>query len=242
MAHVLADVQYSRDQRGLVTIVVPWWCGSFPEIGFVGTTNVPAGLEEVSRGARSWESETNVMGFRVDITYEGIETDGSVPEEKRVTYEYDSQFSEEAIESHPRLEEIMETYEGYEDSGGKVRFPRFWSATGFGVGLAGVEAGLTPDVAGRAANTEKNPMFGRSTYPEFAAVFRETRIAERVPQDLLEDVGTVVKDLPENFPTPDNKDWLILTPIVRQRGSSWEIVKEKLLSPRGGWPALLVEI
>lgn len=240
MAHELADIQYDRDERGLAIYVIPWWCRTKDEMRVVGT-EVPAGLKEIGRRGRSWETETNVMGYRVDITYQGLETDGSVAEELRVTYEYDSRFSEEAIESHPRRQEIMDLYGGYIEDG-RLKFPETLPATGFGVGLAGVEAGLTPDVAGRAAGTEPNDMFGRTTYPEFVAVFRETRILDRVPQDLLDDVGTIVKDLPENFPTPANKDWLILTPIVRPRGTAWEMVLEKLLSPRGGWPELLVEI
>jgi hypothetical protein len=89
----------------------------------------------------------------------------------------------------------------------------------------------------------KNPLFGAETFLVFNTIFRKTYIAEEIDEDLLSLVGTTIDELPEGFPTPSGRNWLITPPRIRQRGDFFEITEELILSPVGGtWPDTIYQL
>ena len=212
----------SRDERGLVSISVPWNCKTLAETMTVGEGS-PFGLPETGRQISQLEDAS----YQVTITYEGTEDE---PDEED-SYEFDSSFREEPIESHPRINQIRKRFGGVVGDDGRITFPeKLPGAAGEGTGLSGAES----------AGSEKNPMFGQATYLVLNAVFRRTYLRRRVPKDLLDNVGTTRARLPGGLPTPKGRNWLVMPPKVATRGNVFEITEEWMLSKPGEeWPEAL---
>ena len=212
----------SRDERGLVSLSVPWNCKTLSETMGVGGA-APFGLPETGRQVAQLEDAS----FQVTITYEGTEDEPGDEE----SYEFDSSFREEPIESHPSIARIRKRFGGVLGDDGRITFPeRLPGATGEGTGLSGAET----------TSGEKNPMFGQTTYLVLNAVFRRTFLKRRLPKDLLDDVGTTREKLPGGLPTPRGRNWLVMPPKVARRGNAYEITEEWLLSKPGEkWPSLI---
>ena len=209
----------SRDERRLLSVSVPWNCKTLAETMTVGGAS-PFGLPETGRQVSQLEDAS----FQVTITYQG--TEGEPPAEE--TYEFDSSFREEPIESHPQIARIRKRYGGVTNDDGRITFPeKLPSAGSDGSGLSGSES----------TSTEKNPMFGQTTYLVLHAVFRRTYLKRRVPVNLLDEVGTTREKLPGGLPTPKGRNWLIMPPKVSKRGNVFEISEEWMLSKPGEkWP------
>ncbi len=211
----------SRDERGLISMALPFNCATLEETLSVGLV-YPFGLPETRRAVSQLEDGS----FQVTVTFEGIEGSGEGGESE--TYEFDSMFREEPIESHPNIDKIKSTYGGYERDG-RILFPEKLTASksSGGTGLSGSKS-----TAG-----EKNPLFGITTYLVLNAVFRHTYLRRTIPSDLLDRVGTTVDRLPENFPTPSGRNWLVMPPKAVKRGNVYEISEEWTLSKPGEkWP------
>jgi hypothetical protein len=208
----------SRDERGLVSLAIPWNCATLAETLSVGGAN-PFGLPEVGRAL----SQLDDGSFQVTIAFEGTEN----PEGQADSFEFDSSFREEPIESHPAIESIKERYGGTLNSEGRLTFPeKIPGNRGGGTGLGA-----------RRESGGANPMFGVSTYLVLNAVFRHTYLRRTIPNDLLNQVGTTRDSLPEGFPTPPNRNWLVMPPKVVRRGNAYEIAEEWMLSKPGQrWP------
>lgn len=208
----------SRDERGLVSLAVPWNCATLAETLAVGGAS-PFGLPEVARAI----SQLDDGSFQVTITFEGTEA----LEGQADSFEFDSSFREEPIESHPAIDTIKERYGGTLGSDGRITFPEKLS------GIRGSGTGL----GNRRDSSESNPMFGVATYLVLNAVFRHTYLRRTIPNDLLDRVGTTRDNLPEGFPTPPGRNWLVMPPKVARRGNAYEISEEWMLSKPGQrWP------
>ena len=210
----------NRDERRLMSVSVPWNCSTLAETMSVGGGK-PFGLPETGRQVSQLEDGS----FQVTITYEGTETEP--PEDD--SYEFDSSFREEPIESHPNIALIRSRFGGVTGDDGRITFPeRLPRHNSGGTGLSGNES---------TASAEKNPMFGQTTYLVLHAVFRRTYLKRRVPKDLLESAGTTREKLPGGLPTPSGRNWLVMPPKVSKRGNVFEITEELLLSKPGEkWP------
>ena len=208
----------SRDERGLVSISVPWNCKTLAETMSVGG-GAPFGLPETGRQVSQLEDSS----YQVTITYEGTEN-----ESEDESYEFDSSFREEPIESHPKINQIKKYFGGVLGDDGRITFPdKLPNASGEGAGLGG----------GESTNSEKNPMFGQSTYLVLNAVFRRSYLKRRISKDLLDGVGTTRERLPGGLPTPNDRNWLVMPPKVARRGNVFEITEEWMLSKPGEpWP------
>jgi len=208
----------NRDERGLIGLTVPWVVATLEEVLTVGATSV-FGLPETKR---EW-NDLEAGKFLVNISYEGAQSENG----DKDTYEFDSSFSEEPIESHPDIETIKAVYGGTVGGDGKITFPeKMPSAKGGGGGLSG----------GQSVKQDKNPLFGLSTYLVTKAVFRHTYLRRVFPATLLDKIGSIVHSLPEGFPTPSSRNWLFMPPKVTKRGNMYEITEELMLSAKGGWP------
>jgi hypothetical protein len=210
----------SRDDRRLVSVSVPWNCKTLGETMTVGGGH-PFGLPETGRQVSQLEDGS----FQVSITYEG--TENELPEDE--SYEFDSSFREEPIESHPNIALIRSHFGGTTSDDGRITFPeRLPRKSTSGAGLSGNES---------SGAGEKNPMFGQSTYLVLHAVFRRTYLKKKVPKNLLDEAGTTRDKLPGGLPTPKGRNWLVMPPKVSKRGNVFEITEELLLSKPGEkWP------
>jgi hypothetical protein len=113
-------------------------------------------------------------------------------------------------------------------SDGRILFPeKLTSSKSSGSGLSG----------SKSTSGDKNPLFGMTTYLVLNAVFRHTYLRRTIPGDLLDRVGTTVDRLPESFPTPAGRNWLVMPPRAGKRGNVFEISEEWTLSKPGEkWP------
>lgn len=209
-----------RDERGLISLALPWNCATLEETMTVGS-GAPFGLPEVRRAVSQLEDGS----FQVTITFEGTEGGADGSDE---TFEFDSMFREEPIESHPNIDQLKSTYGGTVNSDGRIVFPeKLPGGKSSGSGLSG----------SKSSAGDKNPLFGVTTYLVLNAVFRHTYLRSTIPDDLLDKVGTTRERLPEGFPTPAGRNWLIMPPKVSKRGNVYEISEEWLLSKPGQtWP------
>ena len=210
----------SRDERGLISMALPFNCATLDETLSVGRV-FPFGLPETRRAVTQLEDGS----FQATVTFEGIEGSGESGDSE--SYEFDSMFREEPIESHPNIDKIKSTYGGYERDG-RILFPeKLTSSKSSGSGLSG----------SKSTSGEKNPLFGMTTYLVLNAVFRHTYLRRTIPGDLLDRVGTTVDRLPESFPTPAGRNWLVMPPKAVKRGNVFEISEEWTLSKPGEkWP------
>jgi hypothetical protein len=211
----------SRDERGLISVQIPFYVATLDETMTVSGGN-PFGLPETNRQV----SQIEGLGYQVVLTYEGSEgTDDGDAEEG--TYEFDSSFKEEPLESHPFWPDIKAKFSGsIVDK--EVTFPESLPQSQLS------KAGLTGN---EPAKPVKNPMFGVKTYLALYSVFRRTYVKKKIPKGLLESVGTTKEKLPGGLSTPKGRNWLVMPPKIRKRGNSWEISEELTLSKPGEkWP------
>jgi len=139
----------NRDERGLIGLTVPWVVATLEEVLTVGATSV-FGLPETKREWNDLEGGK----FLVNINYEGAQSENG----DKDTYEFDSSFSEEPIESHPDIETIKSVYGGTVGGDGKITFPEKMPSAKGGSGGGGGLSG------GQSAKQDKNPLFGLTTY------------------------------------------------------------------------------
>lgn len=204
----------SRDKTGLLSITIPYHVDRLEEVLTVGLTP-PFGLTEQDR---KWD-DIEGSGFEVSVTYEGLE-DGK--DEGNTEYDFDPSFSEEPIESHPLIEELVDRYDG-QVKDNKVTFPSTIPDDSGGLG-------------GGDGGERSNPLAGLTTFLSLRSVFRMTYTRKKLPKNLLRDIGTIKSGLPNSFPTPAGRDWIVMAPKVSERGNAFQITEEWMMSPPGGWP------
>lgn len=229
--------QGSLDDTGIIQWTVPYFVENLADVLTVGQEPPLKGLVETGR---TWTDnfEGQGAGVQVTVTYEG----GGLSD--KVSYEYDSSFREEIILSHPNWEQFKNVFKGrYDKEEKRVEFPEYIDKGG----KLGLDQGQGPPTPGaiadaRRANQVKNPLFGVETYLALASVFRMTYSASSVPAGIFTSIGTIRQSLPGGFPTPENHDWLVMPPKVSQRGGSYQITEEYMMSKPGGWPEAIYSL
>jgi hypothetical protein len=207
-----------RDERGLVSVVVPHLAESFEAI--FGTVPEPmAGLKEV---ARTWTHDGG-GAFRVEITFEGSVGGGGVSSEDATTYSCQSGFREEPIEAHPQIQKLIKDFNGTLDlQTGKVTFEPTLTGTGTNA-LAG---------DGGQADAPKNPMAGVEKYMALEVVWEKKYISNTKPR--MASVGRVISSPPGEPPTvPNRSAWLVMPPTFTKRGNVYEVTETWQLLPEG---------
>lgn len=215
---VLLGRNGKRDETGLISYEVPVLARSEAEVLQVGPSR-PFGLDEVDR---TFKRIDGTDFFEVKVSYEGLPEGVDEGDEE---IDFDPSFSEEPIASHPKWLDLKKRYGGEIEDNGKVKWPETIETSTYN----GLAAASTKEV--------KNPMLGVETYLALKVTFRRTYSVRKLPTDLLDGIGEIVEKLPDGFPTPEGRNWLKLPPKVSQRGNSYKISEELLLSPVGGtWP------
>lgn len=207
----------SRDERGLISLVVPYLAETLDEC-FAALASPLAFLSETAR------TFTHDRGgkYIVEVTYEGSDISGTKKEEP--TYECKTGYREETIEAHPQIQTLIKKYNGQTDpSTGKVTFP----AT-----LEGSSGTNALGAADGAAAEKPNPMAGVEKYMALEVTWSKKYIDKKPPS--FASVGRLTTAPPGGAPSlPNRAAWLVMPPIYTKRGTVYEITEEWQLLPEG---------
>lgn len=214
----------SRDERGLVSHVVPYLAASFTEIFTVGEDDY-FGLPETTR---TWKAD-QAGAYVVEVTYEGSNEKDAALKEKG-TFEARSGYREEPIEGHPKIEELIKKFNGSRDAATKaVTFHETLQPTSGANGLSG-------DM--KAAEI-KNPMAGVEKFMSLDVVWVRQYIRNTTPPAAFENIGKIISSPPGDAPKiPNRESWLVMPPQVKKRGNVVEISEEYTLLPEGAPKAI----
>jgi hypothetical protein len=236
--HKIAGISGGRDETGVITITQPWWCETLEECFSVGdsTLNINSStrLPELTRNFGVWDPDSILNGYQIGITYQG--PDWSLDLEKVARFGFDSEYSEQPMETHPGINILLSPKYGgrFVDMGGEKKLIFDPVNTGAGEGGGGFSQG-------QAGNGEVNPNAGYRSYPLYESIWTHTYLVKRLPKDFLDRIGTVVPTPPGRPPTPKGRDWMILVPSLEifPNESGFRITDFYKLSKPGGWPDVL---
>jgi len=220
-----------KDENGFLIYTRHYRCDTEIEALTVGDATVN-GIPQ-KKGGRSW-SPLKSGRWAVVVEYEGFPEDEEEPDpEAPENFEWLPTKSEEPIEAHPFIDRLLKDYAGWIDpETKKAKFPRYLKSESDPDGLAGNEK--------KAADQKPNPMFGRETYLLKGGILRWNLTTKERPDQWAKQDGRIVKSVPGDWETPDNRDWLVMFGPVRTRGSGDSLAYESkidfLLSEDGGHP------
>lgn len=202
-----------RDRRDGISIVRKYVVDTERETlsAFAGQSVL--GLPEDSRTSHQLENGRHELL----ITYKGISVEMTPVNKRRWSGRLSMR--EEPIETFPKLQELMKTFEGSYDENGKVKFPETLSG-GTGGGFGGGTGGTT-----------ENPMNGAKTWQSIEGEITCNYIAKSFPSDFYSQIGAVVQTLPNSgIRKPKGYVFVTLLPEFDHFGDSWEItLKYKLV-------------
>lgn len=213
----LKGITGGRDRRGLFSLAYRYFFGDTDPITALKATlpSTPTNLPEVDRRITEWDVDNN--GFIVTATFEGLDSGDSQFAEEDDQYTLTSEWREEPIEAFPDRAALEKSYGAYEDPDtGRLRFPET---------LEGAATGSTALAKGKKSS-ERNPLFGVTTYPVMRMVATHSYVRATVPSAVYATIGQVTKNLPAGFQEPPEKVWIKDTPSCRKRGNAWEIVEK----------------
>ncbi|MFK5923278.1 MAG: hypothetical protein QM496_13960 [Verrucomicrobiota bacterium] len=184
-------------------------------------------------GGRTWVP-TKASKYKLTVIYEGLleEGDPEAPE----NFTWLPSRSEEAIETHPEIQKLVEKYQGTRVEG-KVVFPPWLAA---GQGKDNINNGLPGRNIPGPAGATPNPMVGRESYLLQTGVWRWNLVTKSKPNSWIRKNGSIVKSVPGGMDTPKDHDWLVMFGPMVTRGSgdalAYESKVDFLLSEEGGFP------
>ena len=228
-AQILEGATGGRDENKIATFSVPYFVRTAAEIATVGRQDY-AGLQESSRTWQAWNADAD--GYIVTVVYKGhLEGDPATTEPKDTEqWSLDFDFSEEPLESHPKLKDIKAAYGGYIDEN-ELKFPEI-------IPMGPKQSsGLSSK---KFKDGDKNPMFGTTTYAVMTARVKRSWSSKQIPKGAVNDIGKIYKripDAPEEIDKVEfgDRTWLAMPPKISQNGNVWRIENEWLLSPPAGW-------
>jgi hypothetical protein len=205
----------TKDPRlGIAALRVKCSAENLSDAIFAPCPDVGLGLVENQPRTFTRRPAGDEAGYEVLITLEGA-TVSDETEGERWTIEGTT--SEDAIESHPDYQQLLEIYGGAEEAGtGRAKWPKTLSTRG-------------------SEKAERNPMHGVESYLVPGLVLTREYTAEIVPSELTRGLGTI-----DNPPTPRNakqvlrldakRNWLKVRGRATWRGNIWVIEESWLLS------------
>jgi len=210
----IKGIQGSVDKIGVKQITVPYYARNLEECAVVAQGRIVDGLPEESR---TWQPGEGAM-FIVTVIYQGQEDPTDNPKASNIQTSLQTSWEEEPIETHPKINEIIEKYAGDVDPNTKaVTFPQFYVPGKDG------KRGLD-DHASVLKGSVKNPFFGVFKYKKLTVVYSRTYAISKIPGNLLTRVGKIVNTPPGSPPELKGRTkWLVLPPVMNQRGNVFEI-------------------
>jgi hypothetical protein len=133
-------------------------------------------------------------------------------------YEWSPSFEQTDIANHPRIDFLIDKYQGVVDEGtGSVSFPKNLTQTEGGLGGAENPGGVSP-------------MFGVTEFLSLGGTWSEQSLKSNIPDEVFTSIGKVAPDVPGGLPTPEGRFWLTLPPVVVQHGDKWRVTRRWMLS------------
>lgn len=225
LEQAIAGETGGMDETGLISHRQPFCVDSFREIF---TTAPPildlSGIRLGFRRIESYSRRRSGQKWNFTALYEGrapVELEGE-------EWDVDAEFSQEPIESHRRIKQIVEYYGGFTDpADGRIKFPEEMPRNQRSSGLSGRSSG-TP-----------NPMHGTDIYFKPGAVATLLQVVDDVPNDIYQEYEKIVeRPLIRALAGVDfgERNWLQSIPLLSGRGTATEIRWRWTLSEDGGWP------
>lgn len=201
-----------RDRRGLISLGYSFLIDDVEDIEAL-TIELPVsvGVPEVDRKITEWRDNNS---FIIKAVFEGITSD---PAEDQDQYLLQGEEREEPIEAFSDREALMRDYGAYEDpDSGRLRFPETLEKVPGSGGSA---------LSKEKRKSEKNPLFGVTTYPIGRWTATRSYVRRTVPQSVYSGIWRVTDSLPAGFDTPPDTTWIKIHPLVRKRGNCSEIIE-----------------
>lgn len=229
-------------EDGIATFTVRYLATTSKSLLTVGAF-VFLGLSPVSR---TWEAlNDGTSGYVVTVIYKG-HLDGQEPDADKdgvysEKWSMDFDYSEEPLEAHPRIQEIVKKYGGI-----KIAAPN----KGFDFPLAlpkGAKRGSLSSAKGASGEEDKSPVYGMTTYPLLQAVVTRSFSCEKLPTEIIRNAGKSTRRIPgapKDFDelTPSDRDWMQMAPKISQEGKVWRVDQSWKLSPPGGWVEIVHDV
>lgn len=209
----------TKNENAVWSFQVPYFAGKIEDTFTIGAEDYN-GLPETARSVA-----TNPDGsFTVTVTYEGNDSNGDTAPygtREKPAYQLQSSFEEEAIEAHPKINELLKNYGG-EIVNGRAVWPAKMPSqqnTNSG-GLGGTK---------KSSSSNKNPMCGVEKYKKLSVQWQVSYSATNIPPDVLVNVGRIMSP-PGNPPSINGRTkWLCMPPTANKRGNTAEITETYLL-------------
>lgn len=210
----------TKNENAVWSFQVPYWAGKIEDTFTIGAGDYN-GLPETSRSVA-----TNPDGsFTVTVTYEGNrggDDEIRYGDRNNPSYQLQSSFEEEAIEAHPKINDLLKNYGG-EIVNGRAVWPAKLPSqqnTNSG-GLGGTK---------KSSSSDKNPMCGVEKYKKLSVQWLVAYSAATIPSDVLANVGRITSTPPGTPPSIDGRTkWLCMPPTANKRGNTAEITETYLL-------------
>lgn len=225
----LEGQQGQRDEQKISSVTVRYFVKGYENITQAGGREY-RGLIEASRTWEAWDAGAEDE-FIVTVIYKGYSGDEPEPQERETEqWSVDFDFTEERLQTHPKIEEIKKKYGG-RIVDGELEFDEKMptdAAKSGGLGGKKLKAG------------DWNPMFGAKSYLVMYARVTRTWSSKKIPQNAINDIGRVYNQIPGapqgiaslNF---GSRNWMAMPPKISQNGDVWRIENEWMLSPPAGW-------
>jgi len=242
--HPIPGVTGGRDETGVITVTLPWWCDTFAECFSVGDSSLSINgnrIPELRRDFGVWDPDTTLAGYQIGVTYQG--PDFSLDLSKVERFGFDAEYSEQPIETHHAIDILLNKYGGrlVDGGGGEKRLvfgETVNAGESAGAGAGGFSGG---DASGEG---ERNPNFGIKSYPQYESVWSHTYLVKRLSKDFLDRISTTVDSPPGKPPTPKGRNWLIMVPGLEifPQDTGFRVTDFYKLSKPGGWPPAMTRL
>jgi len=206
-------IEGGTDELDITSITVPYMARSLEEARTVALGRIVSGLPEKNRTFTAGAGGLYI----VHVLYEGQPPIfGDQP--TKFVIGLKTAYTEEPIEAHPKINEIVEKYNGQWDENGNVHFPPTYTPKTSARGAAKT-----------ATKEKKNPYCGVQKRKKLEISYTRTYASGRLPASLILNIGHVIST-PPGFPSdvtlPSKSKWLIMPLEAPQRGNVFEITEE----------------
>jgi len=200
-----------KTRTGLITLRLRYLCDTEDEALFQVPQNYRGLLTESISGA-TWA--VNDDKWIIDVTYQGLAAGD--PSAELDQFDIQGEYREEPIESFPDQNYLRTNYQAFIDpTDGRLKFPETLSRSKSSSSFSSNKKG-----------TEKNPLFGLTSYPVCYEVASHSYVRSQVPSSVHKRKGTIIASLPSGFDyNGDSRAWFVDAPLVRKSGNAWTITE-----------------
>ncbi len=136
---------------------------------------------------------------------------GGNERDDKAIYSWSPTFEQTDISKHPRIDFLLTKYQGTVDpSTSQISFPQFKTDS--------------------KGNKSVNPMFGVTNFLSLGGTWSEEKLESSIPDDAFSSIGEIASGVPGGLPTPLERFWLTMPPIVQEHGDKWKVTRRWLLS------------